>query len=117
MSLLRDRADFDATIDVSATQLGVNAVIIEKDYWASQVLRVLAGQFPDDFVFKGGTSLSKCYRIIERFSEGVDVLILPNGRGANTVDRLMKNMAEAAGAARPATRRATQIASGHTPNL
>lgn len=99
MSLLRDRLDFDATIDAAARQIGVNAVIIEKDYWVSQVLRVLADQFPVDFVFKGGTSLSKCYRMIQRFSEDIDVLILPNGRGANTIDRLMKNMAEAAGIA------------------
>lgn len=96
---MRDRIDFDATIDAAANQLGINAVIIEKDYWASQVLRALAGQFPDDFVFKGGTSLSKCYRMIGRFSEDIDVLILPNGRGANAIDKLMKNMAEAAGAA------------------
>lgn len=98
MSLLRDRTEFDATIDAAASQLGINAVIIEKDYWVSQVLRILADQFPVDFVFKGGTSLSKCYRMIQRFSEDIDVLILRNGRGANTIDRLMKNMAEAAGA-------------------
>lgn len=46
MSLLRDRTDFDATIDAAASQLGINAVIVEKDYWVSQVLRVLADQFP-----------------------------------------------------------------------
>lgn len=78
MSRLRDRTDFDATIDAAASQLGINAVIIEKDYWVSQVLRALADQFPVDFVFKGGTSLSKCYRLIQRFSEDIDVLILQN---------------------------------------
>lgn len=36
MSLLRDRTDFAATIDAAASQLGINAVIIEKDYWRAQ---------------------------------------------------------------------------------
>lgn len=103
MSLLHDRTDFDATVDAAASQLGVNAMIIEKDYWASQVLRILADQFPGDFVFKGGTSLSKCYRMIQRFSEDIDVLILPNGRSANAIDKLMKNMAAATGTAFDAT--------------
>lgn len=95
MSLLRDLKNFDATIDAAAEQLSINAVIIEKDYWVSQVLRVLAKQFPHDFTFKGGTSLSKCYRLIQRFSEDVDILILPNGRGGGALDTLMKNMATA----------------------
>ncbi len=94
---LRDRTDFDATIDAAAGQLGINAVIIEKDYWVSQALRALTDQFPDDFIFKGGTSLSKCYQLIERFSEDIDILVLPRGRGPGAIDALMKNMASAAG--------------------
>ncbi len=93
MTLFRARSDFDATVDAAAARLGgINAVIVEKDYWVSQVLHVLAEEFPDDFVFKGGTSLSKCYRLIRRFSEDVDLLILPNGRGTSRIDTLMKDM-------------------------
>jgi predicted nucleotidyltransferase component of viral defense system len=40
---------------------------VEKDYWVSEVLRVLARNFAGDFIFKGGTSLSKGCRIVERW--------------------------------------------------
>lgn len=54
--------------------------------------------FPDDFIFKGGTSLSKGYAIVERFSEDIDVLVLPGDRGRGAADKLMKAMGEAAAA-------------------
>lgn len=59
-----------------ATQLGVRAAILEKDIWlclALEKLFQLQGAKP--MAFKGGTSLSKVYRAIERFSEDVDVTI------------------------------------------
>jgi hypothetical protein len=95
----RDRRDFDATIDAAAERLGVDPVIIEKDYWVSQILRGLADQYPGAFIFKGGTSLSKCYGLIQRFSEDIDLLIRPGERGRNSTDRMLKEMAEAAGGA------------------
>lgn len=99
MSRFRDRDDFGATIDAAAVQLNIDATALEKDYWVTEVLRVLARDFPDDFVFKGGTSLSKCYRIIERFSEDIDILILHGERSRNAIHALMKNMANAAASA------------------
>jgi hypothetical protein len=62
----------------------------------SEVLRVLARDFGAAFIFKGGTSLSKGYRIVERLSEDIDVLVLPGGRGRAATDKLMKDMGEAA---------------------
>lgn len=62
------------------------------------MLRVLVADFPDDFIFKGGTSLSKGYGIVERFSEDIDVLVLPGERGRGAVDKLMKAMGGAAAA-------------------
>jgi predicted nucleotidyltransferase component of viral defense system len=96
-ALFRDRSDFEQTIDAAGERLQINSAIIEKDYWVSQVLRALAADFPDDFVFKGGTSLSKGYRIIHRFSEDVDILILRLGRGKGARDSLMKLMGAKAG--------------------
>lgn len=102
----RDNDTFDATIDAAAERLGISATAIEKDYWVSEVLRSLVAGFPTDFVFKGGTSLSKGYRLVERFSEDVDVLVLPGDRGRGATDKLMKAMADNAalfvgGEARP----------------
>ena len=51
-------------------------VIIEKDMWVTAVLRALfALPYADNLSFKGGTSLSKCFDLIERFSEDVDIAI------------------------------------------
>jgi Nucleotidyl transferase AbiEii toxin, Type IV TA system len=92
----RDSGPFTATIDAAAEQLDVSPTAVEKDYWVTQVLRALARDFDNDFIFKGGTSLSKGYHILERLSDDIDVLVLPGDRGKGTVDRLMKNMGEVA---------------------
>jgi hypothetical protein len=55
---------------------GLNAKSIEKDWWVTLVLNSLFnGIYGSHLVFKGGTSLSKCWRIIDRFSEDIDLAI------------------------------------------
>jgi Nucleotidyl transferase AbiEii toxin, Type IV TA system len=98
VSRFRDSDEFGPTIGAAAEQLGISPTAVEKDYWVTQVLRDLARDFGGDFVFKGGTSLSKGYGILERFSDDLDILILPGERGKSSTDRLMKSMAEAAAA-------------------
>lgn len=50
--------------------------IIEKDWWVSAVLRAIFDlPYVDALSFKGGTSLSKCWNLIERFSEDIDVAV------------------------------------------
>jgi hypothetical protein len=92
----RDSSQFGSTIDAGAERLGISATAVEKDYWVSEVLRVLAAEFGQDFVFKGGTSLSKGYRLVRRFSEDIDLLLLPNGRGRAAIDTAMRRMADRA---------------------
>jgi len=96
MSRFRDLDEYGPTLDAAAERLGINATAVEKDYWVSQVLQVLADGFSGDFIFKGGTSLSKAYRIVERFSEDIDVLVLPGERGRGATDKLMKEMGASA---------------------
>jgi hypothetical protein len=91
-----DRREFGPTLDAAAERLGISPTAVEKDYWVSQVLRLLGREFEGDFIFKGGTSLSKGYRLVERFSEDIDVLVLPGDRGRGATDRLMKAMADRA---------------------
>ena len=51
-----------------------SAALLEKDVWVIWTLQALfAAPFADDLVFKGGTSLSKAYNVIQRFSEDVDL--------------------------------------------
>ena len=78
MPLLRDDPEFPTAIARAAQALGnLDPSFVEKDYWVTQVLRALHESLGAGFTFKGGTSLSKGYRIIERFSEDIDILIVP----------------------------------------
>jgi hypothetical protein len=58
-------------------RLGLQAASIEKDFWVCWTLRELAG-LPDlgqHLTFKGGTSLSKAWKLIDRFSEDIDLVV------------------------------------------
>lgn len=56
---------------------GINKSIVEKDYWVTFILQYLFhdSPFKDYFIFKGGTSLSKCFHVINRFSEDIDLIL------------------------------------------
>ncbi|MDR1723849.1 MAG: nucleotidyl transferase AbiEii/AbiGii toxin family protein [Tannerella sp.] len=56
--------------------LGLSKIIIEKDWWVTAVLRALFSlAYAENLSFKGGTSLSKCYNLIQRFSEDIDIAV------------------------------------------
>jgi predicted nucleotidyltransferase component of viral defense system len=61
----------------TSRQMGVHEAIIEKDFWVCLILRILfsSERWGSKIVFKGGTSLSKVYRAIERFSEDIDLIL------------------------------------------
>jgi hypothetical protein len=83
--LLRDSpAEFAALIDASSSSRGIAREAIEKDYWAMEVLRSACGFSKDvhSLVFKGGTSLSKAFGLIHRFSEDIDLLVVSGESGA-----------------------------------
>lgn len=67
-------ADRTEALEVAASRLSRPAHILEKDVWVVWLLSVLYGsEVGNHLTFKGGTSLSKAYRIIDRFSEDVDL--------------------------------------------
>ena len=56
--------------------LALPAFVIEKDWWVCIILKaVFQSQYADSIIFKGGTSLSKVYNLIDRFSEDIDLII------------------------------------------
>jgi len=57
-----------------------DTVVVEKDFWVCWILKVISDtpEFRDNFIFKGGTSLSKVYDLINRFSEDIDLVISRN---------------------------------------
>ena len=66
-----------ALIDKAADQLNISDVAIEKDLWICWILQQLF-DLPLSMVLKGGTSLSKAYNLINRFSEDVDITLDPH---------------------------------------
>lgn len=62
------------TIEQTAQKLGLPQKAVEKDWWVTQTLRALFATPSKEFlIFRGGTSLSKCWNLIERFSEDIDI--------------------------------------------
>lgn len=61
----------------TAQKMGLHESIVEKDFWVCLTLDYLFHQckWKDAFIFKGGTSLSKCYDLIHRFSEDIDLIL------------------------------------------
>lgn len=63
-------------IRVLSHNSGLDPQIIEKDWWVTAVLRaVFSLPYSESLSFKGDTSLSKCWKLIERFSEDVDIAV------------------------------------------
>ena len=80
----------------AAERFGVSEQFIEKDYYVTEILRIVAGQLEDKVMFKGGTSLSKGWGLINRFSEDVDLYVDRDGfdprPGVNKMDRILKDL-------------------------
>lgn len=72
MFLHEDKDVFKEVVLATAESLGRTVAIVEKDYYVTMILKLLAEQY-DNVVFKGGTSLSKAFHVIARFSEDIDV--------------------------------------------
>lgn len=76
-----------------APKAGVSPQVLEKDFWVTAVLQALFGMpFSGPLVFKGGTSLSKGWHLIHRFSEDIDLAIDPRLLGAPEGDVTKKQI-------------------------
>ena len=96
MKLHSNRELFKELIEATAKDLNLPFLYIEKDYWVTYALKNLSvSEYADIAIFKGGTSLSKAYKIIERFSEDIDLAIITNGENSNKVKNLIKKIEKA----------------------
>jgi len=61
----------------SASRLGMNPAVVEKDFWVCWILKLLFAEptLKNQMVFKGGSSLSKVFGLIDRFSEDIDLVL------------------------------------------
>lgn len=81
---------FEQVILRAADALRIEPGIIEKDYFVTMFLKKLAAKQPD-IVFKGGTSLSKCHKLIHRFSEDIDLNLQGDTKPPESVRRKLRD--------------------------
>jgi predicted nucleotidyltransferase component of viral defense system len=89
MKLHLNKQLFKDAIMVTAEQLNIPPIYIEKDYWITYVLfTIFNNEIGKETIFKGDTALSKCYSLINRFSEDIDLLVI---RREGETDAKLKN--------------------------
>ena len=93
MNLHKNIQDFYDTILIVADRLNTSPAIIEKDYYVTMFLEALSKKIPN-LLFKGGTSLSKCYKVIKRFSEDIDITLDINNQTQSNKKNLKTKILE-----------------------
>ncbi len=101
---LFEHPDFEQAIIRAAEYFrprGLREAIIEKDYFVTEALRIIEQEAGSNVIFKGGTSLSKGWGLIERFSEDIDIFLDPSAHepplGTNAIDRELKRLRDVIG--------------------
>jgi hypothetical protein len=101
---LFEHPEFDQAILQAAEHFrgqGLRPAIIEKDYYVTEALRIIAAT-GDKLILKGGTSLAKGWNLIRRFSEDIDIFLDPAAfqpaLGKRGIDRELKRLRDAVGA-------------------
>lgn len=94
MKLHHDMKLFADTVRAASQHLNIIPAYIEKDYWITLVLNQLANsKYAEHAVFKGGTSLSKAYELITRFSEDVDIAIIDSSiKSGNQIKTIIRSV-------------------------
>lgn len=102
---LFEHPDFEQAIIRAAEYFharGLRESVIEKDYYVTEALRIIAITAPDKIIFKGGTSLTKGWNLIQRFSEDIDIFLDPQAfqppLGKNAINRELKKLRDAVAA-------------------
>jgi predicted nucleotidyltransferase component of viral defense system len=92
MRLHENKELFSDAILKTSQELIIPEIFIEKDYWVTFVLHsIFHSEMADIAVFKGGTALSKCHKLIERFSEDIDLVVIHNsGENDNQLKTKLK---------------------------
>lgn len=96
MKLHENKKLFRQAIQFTSDKLNIPPIYVEKDYWVTYALfTIFNAEIGQDTVFKGGTSLSKCFNLIERFSEDIDLVVLRReGESNNKLTNKIKKISE-----------------------
>ena len=88
MKLHENKKLFKEAVRATAEQKGILDIYVEKDYWVTYVLHtIFNNEIGKETIFKGGTALSKCFGLIDRFSEDIDLVVR---RDENETDNQLK---------------------------
>jgi len=91
-----DLSDFKDLLRAAADWKKQRTAIVEKDYYLARALYALCTRHAGEFILKGGTSLSKGWNLLERFSEDLDILVRSEtGWGAARRERRLKTLRDA----------------------
>lgn len=103
MKLHENKTLFRQAVQFTADQMKIPAIYVEKDYWVTYALfTIFNNEIGKDTVFKGGTALSKCYNMIERFSEDIDLVVLRReGESNNRLTTKIRTISEVVNAVLP----------------
>lgn len=88
--LHNDENLFHQLILATSSSTGIEKGIIEKDYYVTIFLKKIVEKQPQ-IIFKGGTSLSKCYKVIKRFSEDIDLNLEYTTKPSMSLRKQLKN--------------------------
>ena len=94
MKLHENTKLFEDAILATSQALKIREIYIEKDYWVTFALYILFhSEIANEIVFKGGTALSKCHNLIERFSEDIDLVVITSeGESYNHKKKKIRNV-------------------------
>ncbi len=103
MNLHENKELFKDAVIATSQLKGIPEIYIEKDYWITLALyEIFTSDAKEYCIFKGGTALSKCNRMIERFSEDIDIVLLKQGNeSGNQLKHILKKVTEAVGKSLP----------------
>lgn len=77
MRLHENKQLFMQAVEFTAQEKKILPIYVEKDYWVTFALHtIFKHKVGEETVFKGGTALLKCYNLIQRFSEDIDLVVL-----------------------------------------
>jgi hypothetical protein len=103
MRLHENKTMFRQAVQFTADQMKIPAIYVEKDYWVTYALfTIFNNEIGKDTVFKGGTALSKCYNMIERFSEDIDLVVfIREGESNNKLTTKIRTISDVVNAVLP----------------
>lgn len=96
---LFEHPEFEQAVLRAAAAHDFSEQFVEKDYYVTEILRIVVDELGEKTLFKGGTSLSKGWNLIKRFSEDIDLFVsreaFDSPPGKKRMDRILKDLTAA----------------------